>query len=261
MARSSWRGRPTHLDGRGVVDGARRDRCGAAVRAATARARSPRPHRLLRLGRGEVAGQLDQLTEQGRELVDVLEHVADHLASLGLGQPLDLAEQLDVAAQARERRAHLVAGVGHEPALLLLRPADLGHHRREARRQARRPRPGPRRRSASTGRASWRSGGWCRAAARSGARAGWRPPTREPAATAVAMPTRAASCRRRRLSSVVGLRQAAGDLQRAAVVPRRAQEPVATAVDVDRAQLDGAGRERPILSRRRAASARRRCTT
>ncbi len=93
------------------------------------------PQRLGVLGGGEVAGQLDELLEECGELADVLEHVADDLAALGGVEPLDALEELEVAGQAGEWGAHLVAGVGHEPPLLRLGAGDLGDHRLEARRQ------------------------------------------------------------------------------------------------------------------------------
>ena len=127
MARSSCRGRPapstgvarsTHDDGavRAPLCPLRR-RAGQvaeadALRSARRRARS-------------VASSTSSVSRVG-ELVDVLEHVADHLAAAPrAGEPLEAGPSSSrLLREAGQRRAHLVAGIGHQPALLLLGAAD-----------------------------------------------------------------------------------------------------------------------------------------
>ena len=86
-----------------------------------------------------VAGQLDQVADQGAQLLDLGADVVEQLeARLGRQRrvALGLAEQVEVGAQRGERRAQLVAGVGHQPALPVARRGEREQHLVERRGQA-----------------------------------------------------------------------------------------------------------------------------
>ena len=63
------------------------------------------------------AVDLDEVADEGRELLDLADHVGEELLALLLGQRLSAHEHLDVRAEARERRPQLVRRVGDELAL------------------------------------------------------------------------------------------------------------------------------------------------
>ena len=76
------------------------------------------PQLLVRLAvRLAVARQLDQIADQLAELLDLGDEVGPQALAIGLGQRARRAQDLEVGAQRSERRAQLVRGVGHEPAL------------------------------------------------------------------------------------------------------------------------------------------------
>ena len=87
-----------------------------------------------RLGPG-LAGELDQLADQGGHLVDLLDEVVQQLLARLRRQLVPAREDLDVRLQAGERRAQLVRGVGHELPLRPARVLERAEHRVEARRQ------------------------------------------------------------------------------------------------------------------------------
>ena len=66
-----------------------------------------------------LAGQLDDVADQGGHLLELGVHVGEQLGPVRLGQVLDPEQHLDVGAQAGERGAQLVAGVRDELGLLL----------------------------------------------------------------------------------------------------------------------------------------------
>ncbi len=242
MARSSCRGRPTSSAGAvsSTVTMRAVRRC---VLPATTRARSPSWTGSSGSDAAHVARQVDQLAEEQGELVDVVEHLADDLLPLALRKAVHVPEQFDVAAQARQRRAHLVAGVRHEPALLVLRTGDRRHHRGEARRQA-----------ADLAGATLVDG--CRQVERRGDLVGGVAQARD--GSGEAGRDRPSQRRRHRgrqrddrheseseaIEDGLRLGEAAGDLERPTVVPGGAQQPVRHAVDPDRAKLHGAAGER-----------------
>ena len=89
--------------------------------------------RLRRLvGRGPVGGELDQLLHQVGQLPALEVEVAEDLGPLRLRQVGRSLEQLDVGAQRGQRGAQLVAGVHHQPLLLLPRGRQRAHHRVQA---------------------------------------------------------------------------------------------------------------------------------
>ena len=73
------------------------------------------------LGRADwqiTPGQLDDVADQCAELLGLLEHVGEQAPAILPGELISLLEQhLDVRAQAGDRRAQLVRGVGHKLAL------------------------------------------------------------------------------------------------------------------------------------------------
>ena len=96
------------------------------------------PQRLVRLAVGlAVARQLDQVADQLAELLDLGDEVGPQALAIGLGQRARPAQHLEVGAQRGERRAQLVRGVGHEPALGALRVVERLEHRVERRGQPR----------------------------------------------------------------------------------------------------------------------------
>ena len=80
--------------------------------------------RLDHVGQRLVAGQLDQVADEGGQLLDLGADVVEQLGAR-LGRQaghaarvlVGLGEQVEVGAQGRERGAELVAGVGHQPPL------------------------------------------------------------------------------------------------------------------------------------------------
>ncbi len=88
------------------------------------------------------ASELDHIGDQRAELLGSRIEPDEDAAALGRRQVLVLAQDLDVRAQARDRRAELVGGVGDELALgadrvgeRSARRLEGGQHRVEARRQ------------------------------------------------------------------------------------------------------------------------------
>ena len=98
-------------------------------------------HRLGIVVQRLVARQLDEVADQGRELLDLGADVGHDLHRLLVAQRAArlarLGQELDVGAQAREGRAQLVSGVGHEAPLLQLRGVERGEHLVERGREAR----------------------------------------------------------------------------------------------------------------------------
>ena len=93
---------------------------GACLRArsTTSLDQQVQPHVLGVRARLLAAGEIDQVVHQQRELLDLLDHVAEQPAMFLRVHVLALLLQdLDVRAQAGHRRAQLVRGVGHELAL------------------------------------------------------------------------------------------------------------------------------------------------
>ena len=75
------------------------------------------PH-VLGLRRGLIAtGEVDQVADQQRQLLDLRDHLGEQLLAVGGVDVGGLLEDLDVGAQAGYRRAQLVGGVGDELAL------------------------------------------------------------------------------------------------------------------------------------------------
>ena len=74
--------------------------------------------RLDDVGQRLVTGQLDEVADQGGELLDLGAHVVEQLGPRlrpgGRALAVGLAEQVEVGAQRGERRAQLVAGVGDQ---------------------------------------------------------------------------------------------------------------------------------------------------
>ena len=90
-------------------------------------------------GRRLVAGQLDQVADQGAQLLDLAADVVEQLETRLGGQrrvALGLVEQVEVGAQRGERRTQLVARVGHQPALPVARGAEREQHLVERRGEA-----------------------------------------------------------------------------------------------------------------------------
>ena len=89
------------------------------------------------------AGEFDEVVDEQRQLLDLLDDVAEQLLALGGVDVGGLLEDLDVGAQARDRRAQLVRGVGDELALGVHGGVERAHrapegveHRVEADREA-----------------------------------------------------------------------------------------------------------------------------
>ena len=84
-----------------------------------------------------VAGELDQVADERAQLLQLGDQVrAQPVAVAGVGRAA-AGEHLEVGAQARERRAQLVRGVGDELALCALRTLERLEHGVERGRQAR----------------------------------------------------------------------------------------------------------------------------
>ena len=77
------------------------------------------PHLVLGLARLRAARQLDDVRHERGQLVQLGDDVGPERLELRRRQPLRVLERLDVRAQARDRRAQLVARVRHELALRL----------------------------------------------------------------------------------------------------------------------------------------------
>ncbi len=95
------------------------------------------PHVLDRVGRLLLARQLDEVADQAAQLLQLLDDVAQQPPPLLLGQPRRQRQHLDVRAQARQRRAQLVRGVGDELPLAADRRLQRAEHRVEGARQPR----------------------------------------------------------------------------------------------------------------------------
>ena len=97
-------------------------------------------------GRGLVAGQLDEVADEGGQLLELRADVgrAARCARRRAASAAGLGEQVDVGAQRGERGAQLVAGVGDQPALPVPRGGERGQHLVERRWRAGRPRRRPR---------------------------------------------------------------------------------------------------------------------
>ena len=81
--------------------------------------------------------QLDDVADERRELVELLDDVPTQALLLLGRQTLGVAEDLDVRAQRGDRRAQLVARIGHQMALRLDRALERVEGRVEAAGQAR----------------------------------------------------------------------------------------------------------------------------
>ena len=82
-----------------------------------------------------VASDLDEIVDQFRHPLHLAHEIAEHLLSLGGIRRLSALEQLEVGAQAGERRAQLVRGVGDQLTLRAQRGFQLAKHGVEARAQ------------------------------------------------------------------------------------------------------------------------------
>ena len=82
------------------------------------------PHVVELAGRLVAAGQLDHVADQGGELVELRDDVVAQGVELLARELVDVLEHLHVGAQARDRRAQLVARVGHQLALGGHRPLE-----------------------------------------------------------------------------------------------------------------------------------------
>ena len=91
--------------------------------------------RLHRLLAARVGGELHQLRDEIGELAQLESVSVDQLGALRVVERSGPAQEVDVGAQRGERRAQLVAGVHHEPLLLLARRVQRVQHRVEARGQ------------------------------------------------------------------------------------------------------------------------------
>ena len=89
------------------------------------------------VARLRAARELDDVADERGELVELRDDVGAQALALVLGQPVGVLQHLDVGAQARDRRAQLVAGVGDEMALRLGRALERVERRVEAARQPR----------------------------------------------------------------------------------------------------------------------------
>ena len=83
------------------------------------------------------ARELDELGDEHGHLLELLGDVAQQALALSGRQLLVPREHLDVGAQARQRRAQLVRGVGDELSLRLRRRLERREHRVEGRGEAR----------------------------------------------------------------------------------------------------------------------------
>ena len=88
------------------------------------------------------ARQHQQLVDQTNQPIDLIVRVRNHLGALARVNRRLAAQQLDVAAHGRQRRAQLVRRIGHEAPLrierlleLAIRGLELGQHRIEGDRQ------------------------------------------------------------------------------------------------------------------------------
>ncbi len=94
--------------------------------------------RLVRLVRRlAVARELDEVADQLAQLLELEHEVAAQALAVGRRQRAPRPEDLEVGAQRRERRAQLVRGVGHEPALRPLGLVQRAEHRVEGGGEAR----------------------------------------------------------------------------------------------------------------------------
>jgi hypothetical protein len=82
------------------------------------------------------ARELDQLGHERGHLAQLLDDVGEQLFALVGRHGVVAREHLDVGAEARERRAELVRGVGNELPLRASGLLECGEHRVEARREA-----------------------------------------------------------------------------------------------------------------------------
>ncbi len=87
------------------------------------------------LARRRAARELHHVGHEGGQLVELGDHVRPQRLALVGRQAVGLPQRLDVGAQAGDRRAQLVAGVGHELALCLDRPLERVERGVEAARQ------------------------------------------------------------------------------------------------------------------------------
>ena len=86
--------------------------------------------RLACVDRPTVAGGLDEIADQGRELLDAADGCAEHALAPFDGQ-IRPRQQLDVRAVRGQRRPQLVRGVRDQLLLSLLRLVEGGQHRVE----------------------------------------------------------------------------------------------------------------------------------
>ena len=89
------------------------------------------------VARLRAARELDHVADERRQLVELRDDVGAQARALLLGQAVGVLQHLDVGAQARDRRAQLVARVGHEVALRLGRSLERVERRVEAAAEAR----------------------------------------------------------------------------------------------------------------------------
>ena len=89
------------------------------------------PHVVRLVGRLVAARELDQVGDERRQLLGLVDHVGEQRAALLRRQVLLLEQQLGVRAQRGHRRAQLVRRVGDELALRGLRALQPVEHRGE----------------------------------------------------------------------------------------------------------------------------------
>ena len=63
------------------------------------------------------AGELDEVGDEGRQLFDLVDRLAENLVALVVGKVVLAAQELEVGAQARDGRSELVGRIRHELSL------------------------------------------------------------------------------------------------------------------------------------------------
>src|SRR6185503_10902292 len=91
------------------------------------------PNILDRKGRLLVASEIDEIAHERREALDLTDELYEHLLALLRIRRLSACEQLEIRAQAGQRRPQLVRGVGDKLALLPKGHFERAEHAVEAR--------------------------------------------------------------------------------------------------------------------------------
>ena len=79
-----------------------------------------------------LAGEVDQVADEVGQLLELVDDVGEQRAAVLVGEQVGVDEDLDVGAEAGERRAELVGGVGDELALGVHRSLERREHLVEA---------------------------------------------------------------------------------------------------------------------------------